>query len=176
MLLYIFISHLTSCSDNSWEEKQITIDAPTISDVTNNSEGYPEYTINDIVFCLKIGVEFDEYDNPFSILLEALSKDTEKHVVKLEKATILSNKKIQYNLLLKTKLPQELKLEYNKNALSGNVYSFKFNGRLNPRFDENEVITVKLLLSVDGARKEIAYKLIPFIKKCSMNGLFVNKL
>ena len=171
ILLVIFALQLEGCRKRTWEEKHIDVLAPAISEVMDNPKKYPEYSVNNVAFGLKIGCRFMEEKKPFSILLEASSKDAEKHVIKVEQVSISSNKGHQYDLLGNTKLPRKLNRKRSDMSPFPNYYFIEFGGRLAPSFNEDEKIALNLTLSVDGKTKEISYNLIPVIKEFSTEGL-----
>lgn len=170
IVLWLSVFMIVGCSERSWTEVQLEVNAPRIFQV-EDLKAYPEFSINNVVFCLDVGTKFDEPGFPFCIKLSALSKCNETHTITLETVTALSISGHQYHLISEDKLPLLMKPDSRVSSSLDlwSAYSFEFDGRLGSSLEKGEEITINMLLNVDGLKGELNYTLIPVVKKVTMN-------
>lgn len=160
-LLCILVSFLIGCSDKSIKEKHLEVSGISFHEALSAVD----YTINGIVFCLNVGIEFAEEGDPFCVRLEAVKQYETNQMVTLRKVKVTSTEKKQYQLVDEASLPLQLKFERmgGESPSMKSVCFYQFQGRLNPDFDKNEVLTVAILVEVGGQTKELVYDLSPFV-------------
>jgi hypothetical protein len=170
IVLWFSVFMIVGCSERSWTEVQLEVNTPNLFQV-KDLKAYPEFSINNVVFCLNVGVQFDEPGFPFCIKLSALSKCDDTHTITLETVTALSVSGHQYHLISEDKLPLQIKLDSQVSSSLDlwSVYSFEFDGRLGSSLEKGEEITLDMLLNVDGVEGELTYTLVPVVKKFVMD-------
>jgi hypothetical protein len=165
IIFSVLILLIAGCS-KSWDEKHLDVDGAD----SYHAELVLERTINGVIFFLDIGVKFDEPNEPFCVRLGALSELGKEKLITVLNVEVSSSEESEYELITKNNLPLQLRLKpwegYKKS-----ICHYEFDGRLNPDFERNEQVTIKMKLEVEGETKELIFELTPVIRTFNENDL-----